>query len=86
MSAKLYEDIIYHGGIQAVTFLGNRPSFKNLGHFEIFTWELMGKFKMWNISKTANRTGKRTKILDSVYYSAHMYGTFDAQFLEFGLG
>ena len=29
MSAKLYEGISYHGGIQAITFLGNRPSFKN---------------------------------------------------------
>ncbi len=27
MSAKLYEDIGYHGGIQAVTFLGSRLSF-----------------------------------------------------------
>ena len=30
MSAKLYEDISYHGGIQAITFLGNWPSFKNV--------------------------------------------------------
>ena len=29
MSAKLYEDIRYQGGIQAITFLGNRRSFKN---------------------------------------------------------
>ncbi len=28
MSAKLYDDIGYHGGIQAITFLGNWPSFK----------------------------------------------------------
>ncbi len=28
MSAKLYEDIGYHDRIQAVTFLGNRASFK----------------------------------------------------------
>ena len=26
IQAKLYEDIGYHGGIQAITFLGNRPS------------------------------------------------------------
>ncbi len=31
ISAKIYEDIGYHGGIQAVTFRGNRPSFNN--HF-----------------------------------------------------
>ncbi len=30
ISAKLYEDIGSHSGIQAVTFLGNRPSFKNV--------------------------------------------------------
>ncbi len=30
MSAKLYEDIGYHGGIQAITFLGNQPNF-NMG-------------------------------------------------------
>ncbi len=29
MSVKHYEDISYHGGIQAITFLGNLPSFKN---------------------------------------------------------
>ena len=28
MSAKLYEDIDYQGGIQAVTILCNRPRFK----------------------------------------------------------
>ena len=27
MSVKRYEDIGYYGGIQAVTFLGNWPSF-----------------------------------------------------------
>ncbi len=29
ISAKVYKEIGYHGGIQAITFLGNRPSFKN---------------------------------------------------------
>ncbi len=29
LSAKLYADIGYHGGIQAITFLGNQASFKN---------------------------------------------------------
>ena len=29
MSAKLDEDIGCHGGIQAITFLGNQPGFKN---------------------------------------------------------
>ncbi len=61
MSAKLCEDISYHGGIQAITFLGNRPNLKILRHFEILTWEPMGKPKMWNISKTDNHRVKRTK-------------------------
>ncbi len=76
----------YCGVIQAVTFLANLPSFKNLRHFEILTWVSMGKPKMWNISKTADRRTKRAKIWDSGYYSAHIEGTFDARFLEFGLG
>ncbi len=41
---------------------------------------------MWDISKTADRRAKRTKIWDSWYYSAHMWGTFDARFHKFGLG
>ena len=61
MSAKRYEDIGYHGAIQAITFLGNRPSFKMLWHFEILTWDSMGKPKMWNISKTANGRANRRK-------------------------
>ncbi len=36
MSVNLYEDIGYHGGIQAITFLGNRPSFKNF----VVLWNL----------------------------------------------
>ena len=39
---------------------------------EILTWESMGKSKMWNISKTADRRAKLTKIWDSGYYSAYM--------------
>ena len=30
MSAKLHEDIGYHGEIRAITFLCNRPRFKNI--------------------------------------------------------
>ena len=46
----------------------------------------MGRPKMLNISKTANRRAKQTKIWDSGSYSAYMEGTFDARFLEFVLG
>ncbi len=42
ISTKLYANIAYHGGIQVITLLGNRPSFTNLWHFEILSlgqWE-----------------------------------------------
>ncbi len=43
ISAKLYEDIDYHGGIQAITLaIGQVLNF--LWYFEILTWESMGKF------------------------------------------
>ena len=41
--SKLYENIAYHRGMQAITFLGNRLSFANGWRFEILTWESMGK-------------------------------------------
>ncbi len=41
---------------------------------------------MCNILKTVDRRAQRTKIWDSGYYSAHVEDTFDALFLEFGLG
>ncbi len=47
---------------------------------------LNGKPKRWNISKIADRRAKLTIIWESGYYSAYMQGTFDARFLEFGLG
>ena len=69
MSAKFYEGISYYGGIQDITFLGNRPSSK---HF-VALWNInMGKPKMWNILKTADRRAKRTKMWDSGPYSACM--------------
>ncbi len=86
MSVKCHEDIGYHGRIQAITFLGNRPSLKKLWHFKILTWESMGKPKMWNISKTVDRRANQTKIWDLGCYSVHMEGALDARFLEFGLG
>ncbi len=46
ISAKPYEDIGKHGGIQAITFRDNRPILKLLWHFKILTWESMGKPKM----------------------------------------
>ena len=58
----------------AITFLAIGQVLKILWHFEILTWESMGKPKMWNISKTANCRAKRTKIWDSgsYMYSASM--------------
>ncbi len=80
MSATLYEDITSscHGGIQAVTFLGYRPSFNKFVALEILTWESMGKPKMWNISKTATRRvkwpnfGTRDTTHATVHNTAHM--------------
>ncbi len=46
----------------------------------------MGKPKLWNILKMANRRAKKMKIWDSGSYAAYMEGTVDARFLEFGLG
>ncbi len=46
----------------------------------------MGKTKMWIISKVADRRAKRRKNWDSGYHSTYMEVTFDARFLEFGLG
>ncbi len=43
ISAKLYEDIGYHGGTQAVTFLGNQPSFKNFVALWNFNMAVNGK-------------------------------------------
>ncbi len=50
-------------------FLAIGQVLKILWHFQILTWELVGKPKMCNISKKANR---RAKIWDAGYYSAHM--------------
>ncbi len=65
-------------------FLASSQVLKKLWHFEILTWESMGKSKMWNIS--ADCRAKRPKLWDSGYYSTHLQGTFLARLLEFGLG
>ncbi len=51
----------------------------------LLTWESVGKPKMWNISKTADRRVKWPNIWESGFYSADMYSTFHAPFFEFGL-
>ena len=51
-------------------FLAIGKFLKILWHFEILTWESMKKPKMGNISKTADRRAKRTKIWDLGLYSA----------------
>ncbi len=69
ISSKPY-DIGYRDG-KSITFVAIGQVLKMLWHFEILRW-VNGKPKMWNISKTADRRAKRTKICDLVYYSAHM--------------
>ncbi len=44
MSIKVNQGIGYHGGIQAISFLGNRLSFfQNFVALRILTWDSMGK-------------------------------------------
>ncbi len=49
MSVKLYEGFGYHGGTQAITFLGNGPSFK---HFVV----------LWNFNMGVNGKKLRCEI------------------------
>ena len=72
MWSKLYQDVAYHGGIQAITFLVINQVLQNLWHFELLTWESVGKPKMWNISKMAGRTASEEKIWDSGSYSVYV--------------
>ena len=41
--SKLYENIVYHGGMQAITVLGNRPSFTKFVALWSFNIEVKGK-------------------------------------------
>ncbi len=61
-------------GYRLLLFLANNQVVKILWHFEISTWESMGKPKMWNTSiwKMANRRVKQMKIWESWSYSAHL--------------
>ncbi len=43
ISAKLCEDVVYHGELQIIIFLGNRSSFETFVALGILTWETMGK-------------------------------------------
>ncbi len=52
------------GNIKLWIFLRSAKKLKILFHFEILTWESIGKSEMWNISKTADRGMKRAKIWD----------------------
>ncbi len=77
--------LLITGQCSLLLFLAIGQVLQNLWHFRILTLESMGKPEMW-ISKTADGRAKQTKIWDSGYYSKHMEVTFDAWFLEFGLG
>ena len=73
ITSKLYEEIAYHRGIQAITFLDSQPSLTNwIWHFESLTWESMGKSKMWNFWKTADSRAKRTKLWVWTHYTVHI--------------
>ncbi len=73
MSAKLYDGIGlewwnagYYFFVVAIVQLLNI-----LWHFQILTWDSIGKPKMYHISKTTDPRTKRTKIWDSAFCSAH---------------
>ncbi len=53
-------------------FLAIDQGLKILWHFEILRLKSMGKPKMWNIAKMADRRAKWTKIWDSESYSEYM--------------
>ena len=72
MSAKFYENIGWYGGREAITFLAIGQVLTLLWHFEILTWESMGKPETWSISKTVDRRAKWTNIWDSGSYSTYM--------------
>ena len=65
ISSKLYGDIGYHGGIQAITFLDNMGQvLKTLWHFDILTWDSVGKCTLsW---KGADHRAKPMKIWDLI--------------------
>ena len=75
------------GGYKVMDILAICQKLKILWHFEILTQELMGNLKC-GISQWVNGLwqSKTDENLRLGYYSAYMYGTFDARFLEFGLG
>ena len=69
LSAKVCEDIGYHVRINAITFLGDWPSLKNLWNFNMEEWE---NLKMLNILKTADHRAKGIQMWDSSY-ELHIY-------------
>ncbi len=60
--SQTYEDIGYHGGIQAINFLAIGQVLEILCHIEILTWEAIGNPKMWNILKLAYRRAKHENL------------------------
>ena len=87
MSTKLYEDIAYHKGMQAITLLGNRPSFtkfKTLWN-NISQWE---KLKCVISRKQLIKERNRWKFGTwgtTLHTWKLSHGTLDARFLEFGM-
>ena len=67
------------GEYRLLLFLAIGQVLKIIWHFEILTWESMGKPEIWNILKTADRRVKTDKIWDSGQYSTYMEVTFDAK-------
>ena len=85
MPAKLYEDIGYHGGIQAITVLGNPPSQKHIATLCSFNMGVNGKIMKCAIF-TADRRPKRMNVWDAQSKKLHLQGTFQVRSFEFSLG
>ena len=74
--SKRYENIAYHRVMQAITLLGNRPRFTKFMSRWNFNIGVNGEPKMWEVSKTADRRVKRTKIWDSGVLQCTYVGYF----------
>ena len=66
ISVKLYVDITCYGGIRAITFLAISQVLKFLCHFQILTWESMGKSLTVQYLENRWCTAKRIKNLGAI--------------------
>ncbi len=79
MSIKLSEDTGYHGWTQAITFLGNQPSFINI----LAVWNFNGgRWGNRNMCNTLKRREKQMKIWDLLSKEFHNVWCFSGQVIS----